>query len=55
MATPTSLEGDKSRGKEIVLLADARDVGILMSADIKPVVSKMLHAVARNRNVADIT
>jgi len=56
IATPISLVGDKRRGNDRVLLADTReDVGMLTSADIKPVASKMLQAVARNLNVADMT
>jgi hypothetical protein len=55
IATAMSLVGDKIRGNESVLLADTRDVGMLMSADMIPAASKMLQAVARNLRVADMT
>ena len=55
MATATSLVGDRSRGNEITLLADTRDDGMLMSADMMPLASKMLQAVALNLKVADVT
>ena len=55
MATDTSLVGDKSGANETVVLADTRDVGMLTSADMMSVASKMLQAVARNLRVADMT